>query len=124
MATITAVEAIQDKSGIVECYRWDAVTENDTCKPVRIAGKRDFTLSIHGTPGGSSTALYMSNMGHADPSTLASDDYWSGKDTATGAAVALDTDNTSSNIVESAVWFQPFPSGGSSQNLTIYLEAK
>lgn len=124
MATITPAEAIQDKSGKVECYRWDAVTENDTCKPVRIVGKRDFTLSVHGDPGGSSTALYMSNAGLSDPSTLASSDYWAGKDVTDGGAVALDTDNTSANIVESAVWFQPFPSGGTSQSLTIYLEAK
>ena len=124
MATITPVEAIQDVTGNTICYRWDAVTENDTCKPVRIVGKDDVTLSIHGTPGGSSTALYMSNMGHADPSTLANDDYWSGKDTVSGSAVALTNDNTSANIVESAVWFQPFPSGGSSQSMTIYLEAK
>ena len=124
MAVITATEAVQDKSGKVESYRWDAVTENDTCKPVRVVGKRDFTLSLHGSPGGSSTTLYMSSAGLSDPSTLATTDYWVGKDTVSGSAVALTADNTAANIVESAVWFQPFPSGGTSQNLTIYLEAK
>ena len=117
MAVISAKKHIDDPSGRVTGYHWPAVTENDTCGPVRIPEHDDVTISIHDTPGGSSTALHISSESETTG-------YYAAKDANTASAIALTTADTGALVSEVAVWYKPVITGGSSQNLDIMVVAK
>lgn len=116
MAEIPYTEHIQDPSGKTKGFHWPSVTESDTCQPVRLPGRADVTMSITGTPGGSSTALLLSNEESGQDALPASN-------IVGGAAIALTAANTSATVLQNGVWYTPTPTGGSSQSLNITLIA-
>ncbi len=117
MAVIAAKQHIDDPSGRVIGYHWPSVTESDTCAAVRITDFDDITVTIHGTVGGSSTALHVS-------SESASSGFYAAKDANTAAAIALTVADTGSLVSEVAAWYKPVPSGGTSQSIDITLIGK
>ena len=119
MAAITASEITTDPEGHVKVYMWTGVTESDTCTPVRFTDKDDITLSVHGTLGGSSWALHLS--GH--DSTL-TDYYVATNQADTTSAIALTVDNTAALVLETAAYFGPVRTGGTSVSVDLVLTGK
>lgn len=116
MAVIPYTENLQDESGRMVGYHWPAVTEADTCQPVRITGKSDITISVTGTMGGCTVALVVaseeSGQGGYNAASITS-----------GNEIALSTTNTSDTALQKGIWYTPTPSGGSSQSIGITLVA-
>lgn len=118
MAAIAATQITADAEGRVKGYKWAGVTENDTCTPIRFTDKDDMTFSVHGTLGGSSWALHLS--GH--DSTLT--DYYVGTNQNTASAIALTTDNTAAQVLETGTYFGPVRTGGTSVSVDLVLTGK
>ena len=111
MAVISYEEHIQDNTGQTKGYRWSSVTESDTCEPVRIVGKDDVTISVHGTLGGATLTLNISSEG-------------SGVNEWTSGDVSLSTANTAALVSENGVYYKPVFAGGTSQSAKVVLIAK
>ena len=110
MATITEV-ASQPVSGVIK-YTWETITESDTANYCVPGGTECLICSVQvvGTFGSASVAMQGSNDGTN----------WVSLNDLQGDAIAI-TSAGAAEFSTGMLYLRPFPSGGSSQDLDVFL---
>lgn len=113
MAAIKPVISNAGKAdGACLVVAWLAVTENDTCVPYQGGNLSDKSIHVTGAFGGSSTAVFGSNNQFATTGAALRDP--------SSTTIAI-TAETIKQVLENVDMIKPLVTGGSSQNLNIYM---